>query len=233
MTERAGAGARIRKHWSDLAKVARSTLHPADPIWGKLENNGVSRSCDDLLLLFDPIANSLNTMQSPSATISEAIEIWLQMLSKIPRDHSAFPIVFERSKQALECPFFLLANILDPRFRGSNLTPTQIDKARHFAEQEGPEVARALTLYLSGTEPFRSSLFDSQAEPIPWWKAGERSGLPPKLCDLALRLSGCLASTANLERNFSTLGNVFGTRRTWGGEGWQAHFPFPCPQRSL
>ena len=122
--------------------------------------------------------------------------------------------IIQRSKQALECPFFLLANVLDPRFGGAHLSSEQVDKARRFSEEEGPEVALALNLYLARANPFREGMFHRNADPVAWWLAGQKSGFPQELCSLALRLCGCLASTASLERNFSTMGFVYGQKRT-------------------
>ena len=92
----------------------------------------MNRNCEDLLALFDPISEALDKMQRKDTTLSVAIEIWLDLLAKIPRNLGGYVIVFERSKQALQCPFFLLANILDPRFAGKRLSPTQISLARQF-----------------------------------------------------------------------------------------------------
>ena len=120
----------------------------------------------------------------------------------------------QRSKQALECSFFLLANVLDPRYNGKKLTPRQLDLARQFAEEEGSDVASALNLYLTKSGPFRPSLFEQKGDPTAWWLAGKMSGFPVPLTNVALRLCGCLSSTANLERIFSTMGHVYGRRRT-------------------
>ena len=207
-------GARPCSCWSDLAKIARELLPPGDQIRRNLENAGITRSCEDLLSLFDPIANALNLMQRRCTTLAEGIEIWVELLERIPKKVGGYNVVVERSKQALECPFFLLANVLDPRFAGANLSAQQIDKARQFAEEEGSPVALALNLYLSRSPPFRPKMFDQRADTIAWWQAGQVSGFPTQLCALALRLCGCSASSATLERNFSTMGHVYGRRRT-------------------
>ena len=73
------------------------------------------------------------------------------------------------------CPFFLLANILDPRFAGKRLSPTQISLARQFTEEMSADVALGLNLYLAHSPPFRESMFHERAEPISWWQAGKLS----------------------------------------------------------
>jgi hypothetical protein len=171
------------------------------------------KNCEDLLRVFDPVANALNHMQRNTTTLSEAVQVWIDLLEKVPRDIGGREAVIQRSKQALECPFFLLANVLDPRFAGTRLTPTQLDYARQFSEEEGPEVALALNLYLARAPPFRQIMFQPNADPMAFWHAGQLSGFPAELCSLALRLCGCVASTAPLERNFSTMSHVYGQKR--------------------
>lgn len=201
-------------HWAIICQIARAQLPPGDQTRRNLESAGVLKNCEDLLCLFDPVANALNSMQRNTTTLGQAVELWIDLIEKIPRNLGGRDDVIQRSKQALECPFFLLANALDPRFAGARLTPEQLDKARQFSEEEGPEVAQALNLYLARANPFRQGMFHPNADPVAWWHAGQMSGFPPALCSLAIRLSCCLASTASLERNFSTLGFVYGQKRT-------------------
>jgi len=200
-------------HWATLCQIARAQLPPGDHTRRTLENAGVLKNCEDLLRVFDPVANALNVMQKNSTTLGEAIEGWLDLLEKVPRDIGGREAVVQRSKQALECPFFLLANVLDPRFAGARLTPTQLDHARQFCEDEGPEIALALNLYLARAPPFREVMFQPNANPVAFWQAGQLSGFPEGLCSLALRLCSCIASTAPLERNFSTMSHVYGQKR--------------------
>lgn len=46
------------------------------------------------------------------------------------------------------------------------------------------------------------------------WKSGLLLGFPEPLVKVALELASCRASTANLERSFSTLRHVYGGLRT-------------------
>ena len=179
-----------------------------------LENTQISRACSDLLALFDPVAKAVNAMQKRTTTLSECVDIWLQMLQSAPSNAGGYDCLVKRSEQALTCKFFLLANVLDHRYSGAKLRPEQIDLARQFAEEEGPEVVAGLNLYLAQSPPFRPTLFMDKGDPIAWWIAGKMSGFPTPLTDLALRLCGCLATTGNLERLFSTMGHVYGRRRT-------------------
>ena len=198
-------------HWAKLCQLARANLPPGDNTRRLAENPGILKNCEDLLRVF--VAKALNSMQRNTTTLGEAVELWVGLLEKVPKDAGGREIVVQRGKQAMECPFFLLANVLDPRFSGAHLSPTQLDLARQFAEEEDPEVALALNLYLARSPPFREAMFHPKADPIAFWHAGQLSGFPQELCSLALRLCGCVASTAPLERSFSTMSHIYGQKR--------------------
>ncbi len=194
-------------HWPSLNQIARARLPPGDPTRLHLQNNAILQACSDLLQVFDPVAIALDAMQKSTCTLAEAVEIWLRLIQKVPKNAGGHNLVVERSKQALECPFFLLANVLDHRFSGRSLAPSQISSAREYVGLLGPEVATAFTSYLARTSPFSEAMFAETGEPTPWWQAGRLSGFPPDLVAIALRLCACLSSSATLERNFSTMGN--------------------------
>lgn len=200
--------------WSDLVRIARVLLRPNDLTRKTLENMNVLNGSLDLLSVLDPVVAILNLMQRSDTTLSQVVEWWIELLERVPKNAGGYSLVVERSKQALKCPFFLLANVLDPRYHGRKLNPAQLDLARQFAEEEGAEIASALNLYLTKSVPFRAALFEQKGDPTAWWLAGKMSGFPVCLTNIALRLCGCLSSTANLERIFSTMGHVYGRRRT-------------------
>ena len=191
-----------------LNQIARAKLPPGDPTRLHLQNSAISSACSDLLQVFDPVDHALDAMQKSNCTLSESVEIWLKLRQKVPKFAGGYNLVHERSLQALECPFFLLANVLDHRYAGKNLSPEEVSKAREFASSLGPEVGTALTLYLARTSPFAEALFADTGDPNSWWRAGQVSGFPEPLVSVALRLCACLASSANLERNFSTMGDA-------------------------
>jgi len=182
-----------------------------------------SKNCEDLLRVFNPVANALNRMQRN--TTSEAVEVWINLLEKVTREVGGREAVIQRSKQALKCQFFLLANVLCPRFAGTCLTPSQLDKARQFSEEEGPEVALALKLYLARAPPFRQVMFQPNADPKAFWHAGQLSGFPAELCSLALRLCGCRINSPFGTR--ATMSHVYGQERNaLGAEACKLTFLF-------
>ena len=60
--------------WPDLARIARLHLAKGDETRRAVENAAISRICDDLLVVFDPMCQAPNKMQRATTTISEEIE---------------------------------------------------------------------------------------------------------------------------------------------------------------
>ena len=95
----------------------------------------------------------------------------------------------------------------------------------------GSEMAMAISEYLAHVGPFHEFLFhqacfpvkkacfyfshcaQTELAPITWWKTGLRLGFPPRLASLAMQLISCTASSAQVERAFSTLGFIYGDHR--------------------
>ena len=72
-------------HWATICQIARAQLPPEDPTRRTLENSGVLKNCEDLLRVFDPVANALNSMQKNTTTLGEAVELWVDLVQKNPK----------------------------------------------------------------------------------------------------------------------------------------------------
>lgn len=79
--------------------------------------------------------------------------------------------------------------------------------ARDYFTEADATAATAFTQYLARDAPFKEHLFSQNCTPSAWWRAGAVTGFPEALTALALRLSACVASSAGLERCFSTMGH--------------------------
>ena len=89
--------------------------------------------------------------------------------------------------------------------------------AKGFADSLG--VMPSLQLYLAEERPFLPNVFEQQSSSYTWWAAGPQSGFPLDLAELAVCLAACEATTceattASLERLFSTLRHMYGDLRT-------------------
>ena len=96
-------------------QMAEKNLPPAGAERKILGEAQIRKSVSDLLSYTDPVARATNRMQKDGTTIAKAVEIWLDLIEEFP-DGGPKNLANKRSHVALETPFFLLANILDPRF---------------------------------------------------------------------------------------------------------------------
>jgi hypothetical protein len=209
------------KNWSQLLEVATHLLKPADKELKYLENFQLRRSVSDLLKIYTCIAVNLDKLQSDTATIAFAVECWLDLLDELEKsgyDHAVNKAT-ERSRLALDNPAFLAANLLDHRFSGHRLTPQQVQTAIEFVvslhdEPQVSEVRTALTMYLAKSAPYNTLSLSQDIAPADWWSAGLRLGFSSSLVTVAVQLTSAVATSAGLERQFSTMKLTYGTLRT-------------------
>ena len=94
---------------------------------------------------------------------------------------------------------------------------TEVATAMAYLREIDASCMAEVTNYLAKEPPYSTYLFTddySKVKPVVWWKTGRRLGFSDKLCDIAESIVGAIASTAGLERQFSTLGLTYGTLRT-------------------
>lgn len=54
-----------------------------------MENMQILAAAKDLLACHDPVSHALNQVQSEGSTLATAVHVWLELLSKFPKDASA------------------------------------------------------------------------------------------------------------------------------------------------
>ena len=147
--------------------------------------------------------------------MADCVEAWLDLTQKFPsrRFPDASKAVVDRSSSVFQEPMFLAAHVLHHRFNGNRLSPTQMQSAIEYVVSKlgGRD---DINLYLAKQAPFSEAVFQSDVCPVVWWQAGQRMGFPSALVDVAVRLSSTVASSAGLERQFSTLRMTYGLLRT-------------------
>lgn len=177
----------------------------------------IANSAMALLSRLDPIAKALDRAQRDGTTISVAVEIWHQLekdlRSQPPNVKAAFKV---RRDTALGSVHYL-ANILDHRFLGRNLVNEQRDNA--FTELN-PAYMPIVSALMTKSAMFPSYLFEqqfNQTPPLEWWLLVDMNTKDPrwvcwedkkKFMALCEQLLTAVASTAGLERIFSSFGLV-------------------------
>lgn len=133
-------------------------------------------------------------------------------MEKAPSAHKAK--IVQRVNEALELSL-CAANLLDPRFLGKKLKPSQVKKAQRFILETTGRVDNDHNKLMALKESFTMDLCKDVIYPRSWWRQGlRRFGFPDGLSSLAMDFTSIVCSLASLERVFSTLGTTYGTQRT-------------------
>ena len=110
------------------------------------------------------------------------------------------------------------AHLLDHRSHGNDMCPSEIVEAVEYIKGfAGTEVMEDLTKYMGKVQPYNEDLFTEDYKnvaPDAWWKSGIKLGFSQLLVDFACSLVTAVASSAGLERYFSTLGLTYGKLRS-------------------
>lgn len=104
-----------------------------------------------------------------------------------------------------------LANLLDHRFRGLQLSQDQLDEAMEYVNLYHSAAMPDVISYRAKTFPFKDYLFSEASiknvTPIIWWLA-LKENVNPITFDLATQLHTAIASSAGIERLFSAFGLI-------------------------
>lgn len=65
--------------------------------------------------MVEPCVHALNTMQASKRTLSEAVELWIELIQRMPAGDGR-QLASNRGRQLLTSGLALCANCLDPRF---------------------------------------------------------------------------------------------------------------------
>ena len=106
----------------------------------------------------------------------------------------------------------LLAYLLDPRYYESpHLTNEEISTAMKYLSEHQPSALHAVIKYHAKSSPFESYMFTPELlkkiDPLTWWKS-LASLLDENILSFVEQLHTARASTAGIERIFSTFGFV-------------------------
>lgn len=111
----------------------------------------------------------------------------------------------------------LLAYLLHPSYNGENLSREEREQAEEWLRTRKPDFIPLFLSFLAKDAPFPASRFDQHALQTPaatWWRAMSRTpGIDASFAELAVQLVSIPASSASIERIFSTFGLVLSKAR--------------------
>ena len=202
-------------NWAKLVEISCEIFDSTCKERRYLESMPIRSAAVDLLVVFDAISQALNTLQSDSANIADALQEWLKLIQQLKQlnNNDVINLAMARCNTVTSNPCFLAANLLDPRYEGHQLTPAQIKQAINYITSMKLATTTHLTLLLAKAEPYNMDL-GSDVSPVVYWRAGKRLGFSQDLIDVATILLSAVANSACLERQFSTLKLTYGSLRT-------------------
>jgi hypothetical protein len=166
------------------------------------------------------LRDALNIIQSEKTNISTAVELWLDIFQS--ENLSAYrKQIDKRMGQAL-LPIHYLAYAMDPKYAGKRLNQDMLQKAEDWLEREHPKWLIPLMSYkLKDPKIFPQSMFNDDVikkfSGAQWWKLVEMRASSDEdmkeFCQFIIGLNKCPASSASLERVFSTCGLVWSKLR--------------------
>ena len=157
-----------------------------------------------------PVAISLDKAQSDSTGLADAYHI-MNKLMKDPLLASCHGDVVKLRDQAI-LPCHMVAYMLHPKYAGKDMEPKDAETAREWLGDHNSEFLAAAIAFQAEASPYPKSFFLPAArtmKPVTWWQAvGVNSVLPDGFVDLMVTLHEASASSASLERIFSSFGLV-------------------------
>lgn len=205
------------KNWPILYNVCSSNKVVFDKDIIKLVNDtDLKIDAQNYLKKLKLIAVALDKVQESMCTISQATEIWVKLMKRFEEEKANGEFtrrdvqkVRDRMEMAIT-PAHYLANLLDHRFMGENLTQHQRDTAMEYAETYFPDAMPTIINYQAKCTPFKQYMISTQIKenvtPLAWWRS--LKCLDPIVIQLVQQLHTAVSSSANIERLFSSYGLV-------------------------
>ena len=200
-------------NWAMILKACEEHRDNIDGmIAKKVRDINVKRNAEDYLRRMKPIAVALDKVQSESCKLSEAVEVWKALEREMESLQPLYVTqkVQQRSKQALTTAHYF-ANIIDPRYMGRNLSNCEIDAGLELCSLEYPSCLATVINIRVKSIPFKPFMFKEELlqtiSPITWWES-QKSHLDRNMMTLCCQILGGVASSAGVERIFSTFGFI-------------------------
>lgn len=187
--------------------------HPGD-IDSKIQRKVMDLNHFDMVRnlaeMLRPVAISLDKAQSDSTSLADAYHI-MQKLMVDPLLASCRDAVRKRRDQAI-LPCHMVAFMMHPKYSGQDMDLEDAESAREWLAEHNLEFLAAAISFQAEALPYPRSFFMAAArtmDPVTWWQAvGANSILPDGFMDLMVSLHQASASSASLERIFSSFGLV-------------------------
>jgi len=201
-------------NWHILYKFCndnRSAIEAS--IFTKVKDLHTKTVAQEYLVILKKLAISLDLIQADSCTISEATSIWLGLKHFFELETHNAPMIDlfkDRFDMALT-EYHLLAYILDPRYCDIKLTDDQLDSTLNYVNMYHQEIMSEIIMFQARAFPFKDYLFPESTvkniKQLTWWVALKKN-ISQEMLEVVTQLFTAVASSAGIERIFSTYGLV-------------------------
>ncbi len=166
----------------------------------------------EMLDVLKPIAVALDVFQRDNSTIADAVHEWKkleqQLLPKLNNDQAQR--FRARMNEALIAEHFVAYN-MHPKYFGELLSADDRSAALQWIANKHPALTANLLHLRARSKPFEKHMFSpdvvNRVSAVQWWTS-QRDALGSEAVELAEQLLTASASSANVERVFSTFGLV-------------------------
>ncbi|XP_050500363.1 uncharacterized protein LOC126880510 [Diabrotica virgifera virgifera] len=184
-------------------------------------------------MLLEPIANTITSVEGDTPTISKCLHLFKKMVNTSLENVTKSPLlskeeadtraIFENRKKFAIYSVHFVANLLDPKYRGCELSSDEMTDATEViykVAQKMPDVDEAAVLadvvnFIAKEGLFKKAFLWNEdtiaaISPIAWW-----SGLCSNtaLSKLAIRFLELPATSAACERSFSSYSGIHTNKR--------------------
>lgn len=209
------------ENWHFMSDICLNNATAIDmTISQKVNDMSLKQQAQALYRKLENIAITLDISQKTSCCIGEVTEAWIELKNKFEgenvrqreteyslSDLSKFNSRFEMAMS----PAHFSANLLHPKFKGENLSSEQITEALLYIEVYHKEAMPFVVKYRAMTDPFHKFLFEdhvvNNVGPLEWWMS-LKNQINGQTMDLVTQLHTAVASSAGIERLFSTFGFI-------------------------
>ena len=186
-------------------------------IFGILNNAGLHMEAMNLSKQLKLVSSTLDRFQKDDCTLGEAVHAWYKLL-EAPVLQAYNDVLKKRFKQCVT-PAHLVAYQGNPKYKGLKLTSEEENSATEWLMNINDDfITPLLSLSISCETSYPKYMLSSKViegfTPANWWKAVKRKSekstgmVSPEFCSFMQELSSLPASSASVERIFSTFGFV-------------------------
>lgn len=207
--------------WPKLLLICEEHKEEIDPvIFKKVSDIYIKRMAEDFLQLLKPISIALDAIQQKGAFLSRAVQTWKKLIAifdsfEEERSLHQYQLFKKRYVQALT-PFHFLAYILDPTINKEEY-PLLAEEKRDALGIVSQYFANTGLLPLlikleARSDPFHKTMFSDEiiknVTAVQWWRSQEDVPEIKQVLPIVISVLCACASSADIERMFSSYGLV-------------------------